>query len=106
MGQSTGALKNKLDAIHDLDLALRAKRTMTAADDEEINPTLDALAAEAGNVEAQIAADTDPTLPGPDAADAQALQDAILSAEKVIRRNGSIKALVKAATTLISTLNG
>src|SRR5690242_12608222 len=103
MGQSTGALKNKLDAIHDLDLALRAKRTMTAADDDEINPTLDALAAEAGNVEAQIAADNDPTLPGPDPATAQALQDAIRSAENVIRQNGAVNDLVKAATTLINT---
>ena len=106
MGASTAALNSKLAAIRDLDRALRARRTMTAADDDQINPTLDALAAEAGNVQAQIAADTDPTLPGPSAADAKALQDAIAAAENVIKQNASVNALVKAATTLINTLNG
>ena len=104
MGQSTSALQNKLDAINHLDLALRAKRTMTGEDDLVINPTLDAMAAEEGNVQAAIAADKDPTLQGPNPDDAKALQDAILAAENVIRQNGQVNELVKAATTLINTL--
>jgi hypothetical protein len=98
------SFQNKLDAVRKLELALRAKRTMTAADETIINPTLDSLDAEALALEAAIAADDTPVLEGPSAEDAAALQEAIRAAEDVIQQNASVNALVNAATELISAL--
>lgn len=103
-GGFTSSLRNKRDAIHDLELALRAKRTMTAADDTVINPTLNALAAEARRLDAAIAADDTPVLDGPSPADATALQNAIQAAEDAIAKNASVNALANAAVVLIGTL--
>lgn len=104
MGAYTSSYKNKLDAVHDLELALRSKRTMTAADDLIINPTLQALGNEAGRLEAAIAADDTPQLQGPSPADATALQNAIISAENVIWQNASVNDLANAAAVLIGTM--
>lgn len=104
IGGFTSSFQNKLDAVHDLELALRAKRTMTASDDTVINPTLNALAAEAHRLEAAIAADDTPVLDGPSPQDAAALQSAIAAAENVIAQNEGVNALVSAAATLIDTL--
>lgn len=103
-GGFTSSFRNKRDAIHDLELALRARRTMTAADDTVINPVLNALAAEARRLDAAIAADDTPVLQGPSPADATALQNAIQAAENVIAQNASINALANAAVVLIGTL--
>src|SRR5574341_249281 len=105
MGAFTAAYKNKLDAIHDLELALRAKRTMTGADDLVINPTLQALGNEAEDLQAAIAADNTPQLAGPSAADATALQNAIIAAETAIRQNASVNDLANAAAVLIGTMS-
>ena len=104
IGGFTSSFQNKLDSVHDLELALRAKRTMTASDDTVINPTLNALAAEAHRLEAAIAADDTPVLDGPSPEDAAALQSAIAAAENVIAQNGAVNDLVNAAAALIDTL--
>jgi len=104
MGAFTGSYKNKLDAIHDLELALRAKKTMTGTDDLVINPTLESLASEAEALEAAIAADNTPVLQGPSPADATALQNAIIAAENAIRQNATVNALANAAAVLIGTM--
>jgi len=104
MGAFTASLKNKLDAIHDLELALRARRTMTGADDLMLNPTLKALGNAASDVQAAIDADKTPTLEGPSPADATALQNAIQAAENAIKQNASINDLVNCAAVLIGTM--
>lgn len=104
MGAFESAYQNKLDAVHDLILALQARRTNTAADESVINPTLVSLGDEASNLESAIEADDTPVLSGPSAADATALQNAIASAENVIAANAATNALVHAAVVLVGTL--
>ena len=104
MGPFVSALQNKLDAVHDLVLALTARKTNTAADDAVINPTLTALNNEAADLQAAISAANAPTLPGPSPADATALQNAIKAAENVITANASVNALANAAVVLIGTI--
>lgn len=105
MGGFTSAYQNKLDAVHDLVLALLARKTNTAADDAQINPTLISLNNEVSNLQAAIAADETPVLEGPSGADATALSSAIAAAENAIAQNASINTLVHTATVLIGTLN-
>jgi hypothetical protein len=104
MGAFISAFQNKLDAVHDLVLAFTARQTDTAADDAVINPTLTALNDEAADLEAALSANTAPTMPGPSAADATALQNAIKAAENAIARNATTNALAKAATTLLASV--
>jgi hypothetical protein len=104
MAGFTSLYQNKLDAVHDLTLALLARRTMTADDDVVINPTLTALDNEAEALDAAIDADNTPVLQGPTPADATALQNAIHAAEDVIAQNGSVNALANAAAVLIGTV--
>jgi hypothetical protein len=104
MGALLSALQNKLDAVHDLVLALTARMTYTSADETVINPTLTALNIEAENLRAAISAAAAPTLPGPSAADAAALQNAIKAAESAISANASVNVLANAAAVLIGTM--
>jgi hypothetical protein len=104
MGAFNSAFQNKLDAVHDLVLALTARKTNTAADDAVINPTLTALDNEADDIDAALSADSAPTMPGPSPADATALQNAIKAAEDVIAATASINALANAAVVLIGTM--
>jgi hypothetical protein len=104
MGAFISAFQNKLDTVHDLVLAFSARKTDTAADDAVINPTLTALNNEADDIEAALSADDAPTLPGPTAADATALQNAIRAAENAISENASINTLANAAVVLIGTM--
>ncbi len=104
MGAFTSSFQNKLDAVHDLELALRAKLTMTDADEVVINPTLIALSDEALALQAAITADKSPVLQGPHPADATALQNAIRTAEELIAQNASVNALANAAQVLIGTM--
>ena len=104
MGAFISAFQNKLDAVHDLVLAFTARQTDTAADDQVINPTLTALNNEAGDLEAALSAANAPTLPGPSATDAAALQNAIKAAEAAIAKNVATNALAKAAVTLIGSV--
>ena len=104
VGAFKSAYQNKLDAVHDLILALQARKTDTAADDASLNPTLISLGDEASNLEAAIEADDAPILSGPSAADATALQNAIAAAENVIAANAATNALIHAAVVLIGTL--
>jgi hypothetical protein len=104
MGAYISAYQNKLDAVHDLVLAFTARKTDTAADEAVINPTLTALNKEAYNLEAALAADDAPTLAGPSAADATALQNAMKKAEDAIAANAAINDLANAAVVLIGTL--
>jgi hypothetical protein len=106
MGAFTSSYRNKLDAVHDLELALLAKRTMTGADEMVINPTIVSLSNEAEALAAAIAADETEVLQGPSPADATALQNAIRATEDVIQRNGSVNALANAAAVLIGTMKG
>ena len=104
IGGFTSSLNRKLTAIHDIEIALRARRTMTAADETVINPTLRSLSAEVQRINAAIAADDSPILEGPSPADATALQNAIRACEDVIAQNASVNALANAAVVLIGTL--
>lgn len=104
MGAYVSALQNKLDAVHDLVLALTAKKTNTAADDTVINPTLMALDNEADDIDAALSAENAPTLPGPSPADATALQNAIKAAEDAIAAGASINTLANAAVVLVGTM--
>jgi hypothetical protein len=105
MGAFTSAWQNKLDAINDLQVALYARKTNTAADDTTINPTLQNLALEEQSLEAAIEADDAPVLPGPTPADATALQNAIKAAENAIAANAAVNTLVNAAAVLIGTMS-
>lgn len=104
MAAFVSAFQNKLDAVHDLILALSARKTNTAADDTAINPTLTALDDEAANIQAALSAADAPTLPGPDPATATSLQNAIKIAEDSIARSVSTNALINAAVVLIGTM--
>jgi hypothetical protein len=104
MGAFISAFQNKLDTVHDLVLALTTKKTDTAADDAVLNPTLTALNNEADDIEAALSAQNAPALPGPSAADATALQNAIKAAENAIAQNASVNSLANAAVVLIGTM--
>ena len=104
MGAFISAFQNKLDAVHDLVLAFTARQTGSASDDRVINPTLTALNNEADDLEGALSADTAPTMPGPSATDAAALQNAIKAAEDAIAQNAATNALAKAAVTLIASV--
>src|SRR5262249_44172797 len=104
VGAFKSAFQNKLDAVHDLILALQARKTDTAADEAVLNPTLISLGDEASNLEAAIAADDSPILEGPSGAEATALQSAIAAAENAIAISAAINTLIHAAVTLINTL--
>lgn len=104
MGALISALKNKLDAVHDLVLALNARKSNTAADDTAINPTLTALDDEADDIDAALSAANAPTLPGPDPATATALQNAIKAAEDAIAQSAATDTLINAAVVLIGTM--
>lgn len=104
MGAYISALQNKLDAVHDLVLALTARKTNTAADDAVINPTLTALSNEADDLDAALSADNAPNLPAPSPASATALQNAIKAAENAIAQSAATNALVNAAVVLVGTM--
>lgn len=104
-GGRVEALQAKLAALESVEAELRSRRTHTPADDEEINPNLDAIANAKRATEAQIAAAQTSVLAPPSAADMTALRDAVRDAEDVIARNAAVNELVRAATALIQTLN-
>ena len=104
VGGRVEALRSKLDAIEALEIALRAQRTNTPADEIELNPNLDSLRNERRVVEAQIAAALAAPLPPPSEADVMALRQAIREAEDVIARTAAVNRLIEAATALIKTL--
>jgi hypothetical protein len=106
MGAYVSAVQNKLDAVHDLVLALTARKTNTAADETAINPTLTALSNEADDLDAALSAESAPTLSGPSPAVATALQNAIKAAENAIAQDASTNALINAAVVLIGTMKG
>jgi hypothetical protein len=97
------ALENKNDAIVDLELALRAKLTDTAADDQ-INPILDLLENEAKAINAILDDEDEPTIDTVSPADATALQNAINKAETSIKQTDTVQSLISAAAVLVGTI--
>jgi hypothetical protein len=104
-GGRVEALKEKLAALQSLEGALSARLTGTPSDDDELNPSLEAIRNQQQVVQAEIASALTPTLAPPSDADMQALRAAVRGAEDVIARNAAVNQLVKAATALIKTLN-
>jgi hypothetical protein len=104
-GGRVEALQSKLDAIERLEEALRARRTNTPADDDLINPNIDALTNEKRAVEAEIVAAETQTLDPPSETDVLALRNAIRDAEDAIAKNTAVNQLIKAATALARTLS-
>lgn len=104
-GGRVEALEDKLAALERLQQELASRRTHTPADDEEINPNLDAIANARRATEAQIAAAQTAVLAPPSEAEMTALRNAVRDAEDVIARNAAVNQLVRAATALIQTLN-
>lgn len=100
------ALQKKLTAIKKMADALRAKRTGTSTDDNELNPNIDSLRNEQRAVEAQLIAAQTEVLDPPTAADVADLDEAIRDAENTIARNAGVSELIAAATTLVNTLKG
>lgn len=98
------ALRDKLTALERLGQELRARRTGTAADDDEINPNLEALAEAKQTVEARIAVAETGTLDPPSASDVEKLRTAIRDSEDAIARSVAVNQLVRAMTALIRTL--
>ena len=99
------ALQDKLKALEQLEAALSARQTSSAADDDEINPSLDAIANAKRVVEAKIAAARTGVLAPPSEADVSKLRDAIRNSENVIASNASVNQLARAATALIKAFS-
>ena len=100
------ALQKKLTAIKKMADALRAQRTGTSTDDNELNPNIDSLRNEQRAVEAQLIAAQTEVLDPPTTADVADLDEAIRDAENTIARNAGVSELICAATTLVNTLKG
>ncbi len=94
----------KLEALEKLVETLRARRTHTPEDNDEINPNIDALTNAQRELEAVIAAAKTKTLEPPSEEDVEALREAIAESENVIARNKAVNELMQAATDLLNTL--
>jgi hypothetical protein len=97
------ALQNKLDAVIDLELALRARLTGTASDDSMLS-MIDRLANEAQALNAVLEDAQEPSVGSLSAADATALQNAISKAETTIKQSDSLNNLLNAAAVLLGTM--
>jgi hypothetical protein len=97
------ALQNKLDAVIDLELALRARLTNTAAD-EPVMALIDQLAEEAQALEDILDDGAEPSIGALGPADATALQNAINKAETAIKQTDSLNNLLNAAAVLLGTV--